>query len=88
MGHLVRTTGERIFPFLFLLIEQLSEVKIMDTNSMTKLVLITGTVYTDLKPSEVRMYMQGGVKTNTIPAYLQDGTAITLAVDAIEYFYV
>lgn len=55
---------------------------------MTKLVLITGAVYTNLSPTEVRAYMQGGVKTGTIQAYLETGEEIILAVDAIEYIYV
>jgi hypothetical protein len=54
---------------------------------MTRLVLITGTVYTKLSPEEVRTYLQGGVKAGTIPAYLdEEGTQpIILGVHAIEY---
>jgi hypothetical protein len=56
---------------------------------MTKLMLITGAVYTEMSPEEVRTYLQGGVKAGTIPAYLdeQKTQPITLAVHAIEYIY-
>lgn len=59
-----------------------------DTNGKTKLMLITGVVYTDLPPHEVRTYLQGGTKTGTIDAYTEQGEKIILGVHAIEYIYV
>lgn len=59
----------------------------LDIQNMTKCVLITGTVYTKLKPNEVRQYMQGGNKTRTIPGFLSTGEKIILSIDAIEYVY-
>jgi len=58
-----------------------------DTTDMTKLALITGSVYTHLPPAEVRTYLQGGSKTGSIEAYTEQGDKIILAVHAIEYIY-
>ncbi|MOA59506.1 hypothetical protein D3C78_1841400 [compost metagenome] len=57
---------------------------------LTKLMTISGPVYTDLLPHEVRSYMQGGVKANTISGFeKEDGTVpIIIAIDAIEWIYV
>jgi hypothetical protein len=57
---------------------------------MTKLRLITGDVYTELSPGEVRSYLQGGSKGGTIPGYLDidKTTPILIAVHSIEYIYV
>ena len=57
---------------------------------MTKLQLITGVVYTELSPAEVRQYLQGGAKGGTIIAYLEEtkATKVYLAVHAIEYIYI
>ncbi|MMZ43528.1 hypothetical protein D1872_50800 [compost metagenome] len=57
---------------------------------MTKLQLITGVVWTELSPEEVRTYLQGGVKAGTIKAYVDENKTqpIILAVHAIEYIYV
>lgn len=57
---------------------------------MTKIQILTGTVYTELSVSEIRKYLQGGVKTNTFPGYTDEtkSTPILIAVHAIEYVYV
>lgn len=58
-----------------------------DKSNMTKLMLITGPVYTHLPPHEVRTYLQGGSKTGTFEAYTEQGEKIILAVHAVEYIY-
>lgn len=58
-----------------------------DKDKMTKLMLITGPVYTWLKPHEVRTYLQGGTKTGTFEAYTETGEKIILGVHAVEYIY-
>jgi hypothetical protein len=56
---------------------------------LSKLQLLTGVVYTELKPSEVRSYLQGGAKGGTIYAFTDTtkATKIIVAVHAIEYVY-
>jgi len=56
---------------------------------MTRLQLITGIVYTELTPGEIRTYLQGGVKAGTIPGFADEaGTQpILIAVHSIEYIY-
>lgn len=56
---------------------------------MTKLMLITGVVYTKLSPAEIRPYLQGGVKSNIIDGFEDEaGTKpIMIHVGAIEYIY-
>ncbi|MNW28683.1 hypothetical protein D3C74_55140 [compost metagenome] len=56
---------------------------------MTKLRILTGYVYTNLSPGEVRTYLQGGSKTGTIDGFEDEaGTIpIIIAVHAIEYIY-
>lgn len=57
---------------------------------MTKLMLITGVVYTELSPEEVRKYFQGGVKAGAIRGYEDEEKTkpIIIGVHAIEYIYV
>lgn len=57
--------------------------------AMTRLGLISGEAYTELSVEEVRHYLQKGVKTGTIPGYLdeQKTTPIIIAIHSIEYIY-
>lgn len=57
---------------------------------MTKLKLITGDVYTDLSPGEVRTYLQGGSKAGTIPGFTdaQGTERVLIAIHAIELIYI
>ncbi|WIT25798.1 hypothetical protein [Bacillus phage SPO1L1] len=56
---------------------------------MTKLMLITGVVYTEMSAAEVRSYLQKGSKMGTINGYEDEAktTPILISVEAIEYIY-
>ena len=57
---------------------------------MTKLMTISGVIYTKLTKEEIRPYLQGGVKSNVIEGFEDEqGTIpIWIHVDAIEWIYV
>ena len=56
---------------------------------MTKIQLISGVVYTDLSPEEVRQYLQGASRGGAFPGFVdeQRTQSIYIAVHAVEYIY-
>jgi hypothetical protein len=56
---------------------------------VTKLHLLSGDVYTELSPAEVRQYLSGGAKGGAINGFQDSlGTVkIIIAVHAIEFIY-
>ncbi|WCS68487.1 hypothetical protein Goe16_00730 [Bacillus phage vB_BsuM-Goe16] len=56
---------------------------------MTKLMTITGPVYTEMSAAEVRSYLQRGSKAGTINGYEDEAKTvpILISVEAIEYIY-
>jgi len=56
---------------------------------LTRLMTISGVIYTELSPAEIRPYLQGGVKANVINGF-EDAAGtipIMIHVEAIEYIY-
>lgn len=58
-------------------------------SNLTKLMLITGVVYTEMSEAEVRSYLQKGSKGGTIRGYedAEMTKPILISVEAIEYIY-
>lgn len=56
---------------------------------MTKIQLISGVVYTELQPQEVRQYLAGGTKSGVIRGYTDETKTvpILIAIHAVEYIY-